>query len=233
VLKTPILITGAARSGISLIGGVVHLCGAWGGLTTQISHFDGRGSFENMDIRNSVIRPFLRGIGASPSGQFPLPDIQRCRQLQSEKNFITTWRRRVEGIFQRQGYEEGPLFLASPLLCLMWPIWAKVFPDAQWILVRRKDEDIVRSCMKTGFMGAHKGEEEWSRWVQNHKVRFREMVRADLDLWQIWPRRMIRGKFKELRELVERLELRWDKTAVEDFVAPILWKGGVFQVDES
>lgn len=67
----------------------------------------------------------------------------------------------------------------------------------------------------------------------HHKVLFQKMAQADLDLWQIWPRRMIRGKFKELRELIERLELHWDKAAVEDFVAPILWKGGVFRVDES
>jgi len=57
-VKKPILITGTARSGVSLIGGVVHLCGAWGGQTAQINDYDGRGSFENMDIRNSVIRSY-------------------------------------------------------------------------------------------------------------------------------------------------------------------------------
>jgi hypothetical protein len=225
-----ILITGTARAGVSMIGGVVRLCGAWGGDSLNTTEYDGRGSFENEEIRDSIVRPFLRGIKADPLGQRPLPNMAECRRI--APMVALPWRRRIDKIVKSQGYGNGPLFYASPQSCLVWPVWAKAFPKARWIIVRRKDEDIINACMKTGFMTGHSDRSGWNRWLEFHKERFDEMVRANMNIWQIWPQRMIKGKLAELKDLVENLGLRWDGTAVEDFIAPILWKGGVFEVSD-
>lgn len=230
IKNKPIFVTGTARSGISIIGGILHLCGAWGGEFVAKDKHDSRGIFENAEIRESIVRPFLRGIKADPLGQLPLPDIAVCKELANK--ICNDWHRRVKGILRGQGYDGGLWFFANSLSCLIWPLWARAFPDAQWIIVRRKDEDIVQSCMKTGFMRAHKKEEDWQGWINVHKERLKEMIGAGLNVWQIWPQRVIQGKLGELHDMVDRLGLQWDKTQIADFIAPILWKKGVFEVSE-
>jgi len=227
--RDPILITGAARSGVSMIAGVVSLCGAWGGIKPGAADYDGRTSFENSEVAESIVKPFLRGIAADPNGQFPLPDIAKVADVPD--SFTETWGRRVHRVWLGQGYAGGPVFYASPRTCLVWPVWHRAFPDAKWVIVRRNDDDIVRACTQTGFMKAHKTDAGWRAWVDVHKQRFDEMIRAGLQVWQIWPQRMIRGHIGELRQLIaDHLGLTWDETAVTDFIAPILWKGGVFQI---
>jgi len=230
ISESPILVTGTARSGVSMIGGVIRLCGAWGGRMENITDYDGRGSFENGEIRESIVKPLLRGIHADPTGQRPLPSIRECNRIAGKVAF--TWRRRLEKIIVCQGYQGEPIFYVSPQSCLIWPIWAKAFPRARWIIVRRKDEDIISACMKTGYMTGYKDRIGWAQWLEFHKQRFSEMIDANLNIFQIWPQRMIRGKIGELRELIEQLELSWDDARVEDFIAPILWKGGIFEVTD-
>lgn len=141
-----ILVTGTARSGISVMGGILHLCGAWGGEFIAKNKYDNRGIFENAEIRESIVRPFFRGVKADPLGQSPLPNIVVCRELANK--IYNSWHRRVERVLREQGYVKGLWFFASPSSCLIWPLWAKAFPGAQWIIVRRKDEDIIQACMK-------------------------------------------------------------------------------------
>lgn len=225
-----ILITGAARSGISLIAGIVQLCGAWGGQTVRSTGVDKYDSLENVEIQDSVVKPFLRGIRADPSGQCPLPDLKTCHNLADKVG--SWWRQRVKKIIGNQGYGGEPLFFASPLSCLIWPVWATAFPQARWIIVRRSDEDIVRACIKTGFMVKYKRKEEWQQWLNVYKWRFTEMISEHLNVWQIWPQRMIQGKLPQLREMIESLNLRWDPVAIQDYITPILWKKGVFEISK-
>ena len=226
-----ILVTGTPRSGVSVVAGVLHLCGAWGGrMSKNPSEFDGRGSFENADVRSSMMAPFFQGIDADPRGQRPLPNHVTCQHVGPVIQDV--WRRRFDKIATAQGYVDGSRFYASPRTCLVWPVWQAAFPDAKWIIVRRADEEIIDGCMATGYMDAYTKQAGWARWLDGYKWRFSSMVDAGLDVHQIWAHRMIGGHLGELRELVESLGLEWDSQRVEDFIAPILWKGGVFEVVE-
>lgn len=191
---------------------------------------DKQGSLENIEIRESVVKPFLRGIKADPDSQGPLPNLKECHDLAEKLG--PWWHQRVENIFADQGYGGGPLFFASASSCLIWPIWASAFPKARWIIVRRSDEDIVRSCLKTGFMLRYKRREDWQRWLDVHKWRFAEMIAERLNIWQVWPQRMIHGKLPELREMIENLNLQWDPIAFRNYITPILWNKGIFEVSE-
>ena len=74
-MNDPILITGAARSGTSMVAGAINICGAFGGNMRGPNKNNEKGMFENVRIVQNLTKPYLRGIGADQLGQYPLPDI--------------------------------------------------------------------------------------------------------------------------------------------------------------
>ena len=217
-MRPPILITGCARSGTSMTSGIIDICGAFGGLTSGPTRHNRKGMFENALIRNEIVKPYLGSMGLDPKGQSPLPDVDNLAK-------IPDLRRKVEAIFRSQGYTEGPWYYKGAKLCLVWPIWHMAFPDAQWIIVRRKDEDITQSCMRTGFMSAFKAIDGWQEWVNHHKSCFRQMHGARLDIMEVWPHKFVGGDFSEIKDVVEKLGLSWNMDEVCEFVDPALWSG--------
>lgn len=225
----PILVTGVARSGTSMVAGVVHMCGAFGGQMSGPNHNNRKGMFENAKIRNEIVKPFLREIGVDPKGQYPLPDIT---------NIIIPrdWRRTIERVMIAHGYKDGPWMYKGPKMSIMWPIWHYAFPNAKWIIVRRRTGDIVESCMKTGFMtafndpvkqlavGAKSAEEGWKWWVNQHIERFVEMISDEEgpNCKIVWPHRMVNGDYKQLYETIDWLGLKWNSDALQ-FIDPQLW----------
>lgn len=212
----PILITGAARSGTSMTAGIIHRCGAFGGRTSGPTAFNRKGMYENAEIRDDVVKPFLFLLGVDPKGQNPLPDVNRCKP-------ITNLTNKIETIMKFSGYKYGPWYYKGAKLCLIWPTWHAAFPEATWIIVRRKDEDIVHSCMKTAFMNAFRKPVEWQAWVDVHKVRFEEMIKSGLNVTEVWPTKFVEGDVSEIKEVVQKLDLKWDEEIVQDFIAPELW----------
>jgi len=219
-IETPILITGCARSGTSMTAGIFHLCGAFGGDMSGPNRNNKKGMFENAAIRNELVKPYLKQLGCDPLGQDPLPDIEAVKE-QGVENF----RHKVLQVMWQQGYTEGPWFYKGAKMCLIWPLWIKAFPDARWIIVRREDDDIIHSCMRTGFMRAHTSPKGWQSWIDEHKKRFDEMKKVGLSVREVWPTKFIAGDFTEIKGAVEELGLTWNETAINEFISPTLWRG--------
>jgi len=230
-LPAPILITGAARSGTSMIAGVINLCGAFGGDMSGPNKNNKKGMFENILIRNQIVKPYLRDIGVDPMGQYPLPDTKLLP-------IPRDWRERVERVMLDQGYTGGPWMYKGAKMTLMWPVWTYAFPDAKWIIVRRRTGDIVQSCIKTGFMrafgfpeirekvGAKTEEEGWIWWVREHEKRFVEMITEGLNVKVVWPHRMVNGDYIQIMETIDWLGLKWN-SEVLSFIDPLLYKSRV------
>jgi hypothetical protein len=228
-LPDPILITGCARSGTSLIAGSVALCGAFGGVTRGATSSNQKGMWENARIVNTITKPYLRSLGLDPLGQYPLPDINNLP-------IPTDWRRRVEQVMVEEGYPgTGPWYYKGAKSCLFFPVWTYAFPSAKWIIVRRRTGDIVNSCLHTGFMkafsrrefqkavGAADEREGWVWWCREHEKRFVEMITAGLNCRVIWPERLVSGDYSQLMETIEWLGLKWN-SEVLNFIDPKLWK---------
>lgn len=227
-MHDPILITGAPRSGTSMVAGATNLCGAFGGEMRGPNRNNPKGMFENARIVNSIVKPYLRKLNVDPMGQFPLPDI---KTLPIPSNLKTL----VEGIMQQEGYSKGPWFYKGAKMCLVWPIWHYAFPDAKWVIVRRSTPDIIHSCFHTSFMrafsrppfqqavGAKNESEGWLWWVHQHEERFAEMIQAGLNVKVVWPDRMVNGNYKQLYQTIDWLGLKWNSKAVVEFVDPKLW----------
>ena len=128
----------------------------------------------------------------------------------------------IERLVEEQGYKEGPWFYKDTTLCREWTIWSSAFPNAKWIIVRREKEDIVFSCMKTGYMNRFNKEVGWRSWVDAYLHEFEKMKSAGLDMTEVWPTKFIEGDFSEIRETVEKLGLKWEKDKVMNFIDPEL-----------
>jgi len=227
-LPEPILITGAARSGTSLVAGAINICGAFGGDMSGPNKNNRKGMFENAKVRNTIVKPYLRDLGVDPLGQFPLPNV-------SALLIPSDWRNRIEQVIIQEGYNGGPWFYKGAKMCLMWPVWNYAFPNAKWIIVRRRTGDIVNSCLKTGFMRAFKNRnfqkmvnakderEGWIWWIRQHEKRFVEMIEAGLNCKIVWPERMVSGDYSQMMEVLDWLRIPWN-SEVMSFVEPKLWK---------
>lgn len=226
-MHDPILITGCARSGTSMVAGAVNKCGAFGGQMAGATKNNQKGMFENTRIRNTIVKPYLRDLGMDPLGQYPLPNITSL-PIPSNLNKL------VLQIMREQGYTRGPWFYKGAKLCLIWPVWKYAFPNAKWIIVRRRDDDIVHSCLNTKFMRAFgrevfrkaAGVEDevagWYWWINQHKKRFVEMIDRGLNVKMVWPERMVDGDYSQMMETIEWLGLKWN-SEVLSFIDPKLW----------
>jgi hypothetical protein len=221
-IKPPILITGCARSGTSMVAGIVHMSGAWGGVMRGKTRYNAKGMFENKEIVNSIIKPMLRSWGCDPMGQKPLPRIETVKHLPDAVQ--EKLKRVVLKSLIREGLRDQQWMYKGAKMCLMWPLWAKAFPDAKWIIVRRETEDIVSSCLRTAFMRAYQKRSGWLMWVAEHEKRFEEMTDAGLEIHEVWPQRMIAGDFTEIQQVINNIGLNWDFEKVRDFIDPGLWR---------
>lgn len=227
-MKEPILITGCARSGTSMVAGIINICGAFGGKTFGPNKNNEKGMFENQTIRQAIVKPYFMQINADPLGQYPLPNIKKLA-------IPLDWKQRVEKAMIHDGYKDGPWFYKGAKMCLHWPVWDYAFPNAKWIIVRRRTGDIANSCLKTGFMKAYSSpavqkainvqneRDGWIWWVRQHEKRFVEMIQAGLNCKIVWPERMVDGDYSQMKEMLEWLGLEW-KSEILDFIEPKLWK---------
>jgi len=215
-INSPILVTGAARSGTSMIGGIINLCGAFGGNMNQM--------FENTQILNTVVKPYLRELGVDQNGQYPLPDVNNLK-------IPISFASKTLSIIQAQEYTDGAWMYKGTSMSVMYPVWHYAFPNAKWIVVRRKDDDIVDSCMHTAFMNAFDKEENvkainatdkkdaWYWWVRQHNRRFVEMIEQGLNVKQIHPERMVYGDYSQIYEMLDWLGLKWN-SSVLNYIEP-------------
>lgn len=214
-----------------MTAGIISLCGAWGGQLAGGTKYNQRGMFENTEIRNQIVKPFLIKIGCDPMGQKPLPEPDKNSDLKKDLVANSNWlRKEVLKIIRGQGYHnDSTWFYKGAKICLIWQMWHLAFPKAKWILVRRRDSDIIRSCMKTSFMKKCGNEKGWQEWINVHKKRFAEMRMMGLNMFEIWPQDIINGDFHKIRAALESFGLVWKKEKVVEFVSPALWTAGSFE----
>lgn len=215
--KAPILVTGCARSGTSIIAGVINICGAFGGVLSGPNKYNAKGMYENTFIRDHVEKPYLRSIKMDPFGQYPLPDTMNL-------SIPTGWKKDIHNVMEKEGYIKGPWYYKGAKACLIWPIWNYAFPNAKWIIVRRRSADIAQSCLDTGFMRAYKEYNGWIKWINHHEKKFVEMIEGGLNVKVIWPERLVGGNYEQMYEVIEWLGLTWRSKEVIDFIEPKLWK---------
>lgn len=206
-LNSPVFVTGIERSGSSLIGRIIDMCGAFSGRTTSMC--------ENINLK-LLLDEYYRGVGINVRGQYPLPDTHQML-------IPVDWKSKVTSILDKENYASSTTWMyKGSRIAQTWPIWDFAFPNAKWIIVRRRTGDVVESCLKTGFMNAYKDKiiqekigvsseiEGWLWWVHEHESLFREMIETGLNVKVIWPERMLDGNFEQIHEMLDWLDMPWN-----------------------
>jgi hypothetical protein len=208
--QSPILITGCPRSGTSIIASIINLCGAFGGEMSK------RGMYSNDIIHEKIVKPFISKLSIDPKGQYPLSYNE---SLQIPVN----WKNSIEKAIIDQKYKYGQWMYKDALSSIIWPVWNYAFPNAKWIIVRRRTGDIIQSCLKTNYMcafdnkenqkaiGVYTEKDGWLWWVHEYEKRFVEMIESGVNCKQIWPERMATGDYSQIYEMLDWLGLKWDK----------------------
>jgi len=211
MIKSPILLTGIERSGTTIVARILQSCRVWHGNCSVM--------MENKPIRQLMDYYYI-SQQADPNGQYPL--VATNHDMPVPDN----WRNDIEESLMVQGYVRGNWFLKSSRLIHIWPLMNKAYPDAKWLIVRRRSGDIIESCMKTGFMKAYKNSkireqigivderEAWAWWIHQHENQLVEMIKAGLNVKVIWPDRMIEGDYAQMAETLDWLGLRWNEKIV-------------------
>lgn len=216
--QDPVIVTGPARSGTSLVTGCLHLCGLQLGRTCGATPANPRGQFENREVIDRVEKPYLRRIGADPSGQKPLPGPDDLVPDPGR-------RERVLGLLAAQDVDvRRPWGFKDAKAILDWEVWDAAFPDARWVVTSRRPDGVARSCERTRFMRRRTGYEDWLAWADYHAYRIGDLVaRAGDRVYRVDTDELARGGLDRLRVVVDALGLEWRESEVRAFVDPSLW----------
>lgn len=216
--NSPIFVTGVERSGSTLIARIISMCGAFTGETTEM--------WENKKVK-VFLNWFYQSNGIDPRGQFPLPTIE-------EMMIPNKWGHRINDLLREDGYTKDKYWMyKSSRLCQTFPLWNYAYPNAKWIIVRRRTGDIVHSCLRTGFMTAFVSEENrskigveteqdgWLWWIHEHEKLFVQMIEQGLNCKIVWPERMVTADYEQMYEMIEWLGLKWNDN-IPSVIAPLL-----------
>jgi len=216
-LQDPILITGAPRSGTSMVAGIIHLLGAWGGNMIGPHLENPKGFFENGAIKEGVTDPYMFNLGYDLLGKREIPPLRKRR--------IPRLKQDIRNVLSLEGYDDGPWFFKSPMACLVSSAWIHVYKDAKWIIVRRDIEQNAQACINTSWMIGRSGLQQWVDYVAEYNRRM-DLMFDDIDpdsIFSIWPQKIVDGEYSELENAIIALGLNWDEDAVVNFVDPDFW----------
>lgn len=200
-----ILVTGAARSGTSVITSMLQACGGYLGSPENVNEL-----YENLAIRENLLKPILQHYGGDRRGQRRFPRVPKPSELSP---FDLPYH------FHREfGDQDTPVYKDAKLI-LLWEVFQRELHNVEWLIVRRPKDQIVDSCMRTHFMNSYATKEDWERWVDYHEERI-EDLKANCENWEeVWSNEIIEDPM-ELQGLVEWYGLDWNEDAVMKCVDP-------------
>lgn len=216
--RDPIIITGLPRSGTSLTAGIMHLCGAWVGYQKPRTQYNPKGDFENTEIQRKIIRPFLESIDCCPMGLTKLPEVGHDRGALSGE-----LRSGVFSALHEQGYYNEPWILKECKIALFPHVWRDAFPNAKWVIVKRRDTAVLSSCFRAHPMMDRMGDDidRWVDWLKTYKTHVESIDWADM---VITPNSDIMSNPRIMREKMEELGLnKWPAEEIKQFIDKGIW----------
>jgi len=217
----PILVVGAARSGTSMAAMLLNKCGAWVGTTEQGRKENPLGFYENNWIRDGFTKPVLCSFGFDPLGIEPLPEVR----FDAQGLAVNMREHLVPRLLSNDNYVGGsPWLYKDAKLALMWRLWHGAFPRARWVIVKRDREEIIESCMRTGFMNevAIRDKQFWTQWVDEYLDRI-EDLKCEVDYVEVNSGELVQGNLTTLEEAVKFCGLAWNPTNIQGVIHPEYW----------
>lgn len=223
----PVFIVGLPRSGTSLVAGLLNEFGGWFGDTVPGTGENPRGFFENQEIRERILWPSLRAVGSDTSGVLTLPPPGVDRKLRYKiDNRTVPMRLRLRQIIEAQGYDHQQRWVyKAPKMTLLWSMFDRNFPDAEWIIVRRKRSAFVKSCIKTSFMAQHsKDPKFWNKMGDEYDLRLDRLKKKVNTAYELQAEDIMNGDTADLKSMIMRMDgLSFSIAKVRKFVDTQHW----------
>lgn len=200
-LIEPIIVYGPARSGTSLITGIIHLCGAWVG-------------------------PYRKNEKLNPKGSFELQGFKTVLtdKMSVDTNSVTIREIMAEYI-ENIGYPGGPWVLKVKD-SLHW-IFKKGF-SPKWVLVWRKQGAILQS-QERSYITKNKEPGFFDKAIETEKIISKHKYMSDMynedpeNVFNIWPEKIIKGNYRDLENMINWLGLSFNYSKIKDFIDPAFW----------
>ncbi|MBR9764546.1 MAG: sulfotransferase [Rhodobacteraceae bacterium] len=210
----PLFVTGLPRSGTSLVMRMLAGQGLWLGETIPGNVDNPEGYGENRALRETRLKPLLEHLGADPRGVAPLPRTEAlppCPQLAAQ--MLQTIR--------DQGHDgRTPWGYKDPKLTLLWPLFARAFPQATWVVVTREREAVLRSLARASFMRRHSTSEEfWKPFCACYDDRLAALRASGVTVIELQAERIMGGEVEALAPVCAAMGLRFDAGAARAALA--------------
>jgi hypothetical protein len=225
-MTDPILVTGCARSGTSMVAGCLRACGAWTGDTIGPAPENLKGFVEHLTLRETVLKPTLRALRADTRGVKPLPSAASVKRA-ATKEAAAKFRADVQAVIQANGYHGGPWLYKDAKLSYLWPLVNRAFPKAFWIIVHRDSSDVVDSCLRTNFMRHHSLEPEF--WLDWYAKTWERLVDLGATVGSrgaiVGSASLVKGERVLLAEICDKTGLEYNQDAVDEWIDGSLFGG--------
>lgn len=216
----PIVVTGIPRSGISIIAGILEKCNIYGGVVNKM--------YENECIRDEVIKPYLKSIRIDENGQYPISSNR-------EKINYTALGDMRDKILKILNPSEKIWFYKDSRLLLSWEMWSLMFPKTCWVIVKRKNNDIIKSCLKTSYMNAFSNEKickkinvndsesGWCWWINQYQKLIDSLKLCQENIIEIEPEQLL-FNINDICFLLRKNNISYDVEEIKNFVFEKLQK---------
>ncbi|QPM92157.1 sulfotransferase [Pseudooceanicola algae] len=214
-VNQPIFICGLPRSGTSLCTRVLASQGLWLGETIPAGPDNPTGFFENRRLRETVLKPTLAALGADPRGIAPLP---RTEALPPHPDLA----RLMKTAIRTEGYNgDAPWGFKDPKLTLLWPLFARAFPAALWVIVRRDRDKVLTSMARASFLRMHSTSPEyWVPFCNAYDSRLRALADSGASVIEVDAGPVLAGDPGGLKTVCRRAGLGFDRPSAERATGP-------------
>ncbi|MBT9382911.1 sulfotransferase [Pseudooceanicola sp. CBS1P-1] len=205
--QRPLFVCGLPRSGTSLVMRVLVSQGLWTGETIAGNADNPEGYQENRRIRERHLKPFLQAIGADPRGVDPLPRPDTLPPFPG----LT---RRLLSSLREEGHAGQPWGYKDPKLTLLWPAFARAFPGARWLVVRRGRTAVKTSLSRAGFMQMHSSSPDyWDAFCAAYERRLDALEASGETVFSLQAEALMAGDVSGLAPVCTALGLPFDAQA--------------------
>tara|TARA_R110002124_G_scaffold83738_6_gene218947 strand:+ start:6247 stop:6972 length:726 start_codon:yes stop_codon:yes gene_type:complete len=226
IFKRPIFVLGLPRSGTSMVAGLITEFGVWAGDTIAGGPENPKGFFENRAIRENLIKPVLKHMGCDPVGVKILPDAnKRMKLVFPTKEGNIELCEKLHRMITHQGYDHAQRWMYKDAkLTLLWRSFLADFPGADWVIVRRKKEGFIKSCLNTSFMAHHSSDPKfWENFADAYNLRLDLLQQKASNVHEIHVEKIFEGDLSQLKSVSDTIGIQFNKAKVNKFVDRKHW----------
>lgn len=209
--QRPLFVCGIPRSGTSMVMRILAAQGLWLGQTIPGNADNPQGYYENRLLRDTHLKGILSALGADPRGVSPLPRTEALPPVPGLAH-------RLSHAITQQGYDGTAHWgFKDPKLTLLWPLFARAFPAATWLIVRRRRQDVMTSLSRASFMRHHSSSPDyWQPFCAAYQDRLDSLAGSGVAVFAADADAIAKGDFRDLATLCTALGLPFSASSAQD-----------------